>query len=214
MCSSICTLALGIRFLMTAMRQNEGLAEEAGAAVMSACDTYLKQDDIPTGLALASSAIKIDEASAERIGGLYLEHARRLAASQEKEDAMRARWLLRRCVSMKVGASGAAGKLLEELGAGDGERIPLAAPVKGLLAHYPFNGNALDLSGNGQHAEVRGAIPTTDRFGDADSACYFDGKSAWIDCGDGIELADTSFSVVAWVKGVPRASTLVVSQGG
>lgn len=47
----------------------------------------------------------------------------------------------------------------------------------GLIAHYPFNGNAKDASGNGNHGTVNGAILTTDRFGKANSAYYFDGSS-------------------------------------
>ncbi len=36
---------------------------------------------------------------------------------------------------------------------------------EGLVAYYPFNGNADDESGNGNHGTVNGATPTTDRFG-------------------------------------------------
>lgn len=35
----------------------------------------------------------------------------------------------------------------------------------GLVAYYPFTGNALDSSGNGYNGSVSGAILTTDRFG-------------------------------------------------
>ena len=100
----------------------------------------------------------MDPSRGDRIPKDYLKHASRLAASQDKQDAIRARWLLGRCVSMKVSASEAAGQLLEQLGVGDDERTPFTAPVKGQLAHYPFSGNALDVSGNGRHANVRGAI--------------------------------------------------------
>ncbi|MFP6661705.1 MAG: hypothetical protein VCB78_09620, partial [Myxococcota bacterium] len=40
----------------------------------------------------------------------------------------------------------------------------------GLVASYEFTGNALDSSGNENHGVVHGAIPTTDRFGNANSA--------------------------------------------
>jgi hypothetical protein len=40
-----------------------------------------------------------------------------------------------------------------------------------LVAYYPFNGNALDESGNGNNGTVVGATLTTDRFGNANS-CY------------------------------------------
>jgi hypothetical protein len=45
----------------------------------------------------------------------------------------------------------------------------------GLVAHYPFNGNANDESGNGNHGTVHGAKLTQDRFGNPNSAYYFDG---------------------------------------
>ena len=45
----------------------------------------------------------------------------------------------------------------------------------GLVAYYPFNGNAQDMSGNGNHGTVRGAMLTTDRFGNTQSAYSFDG---------------------------------------
>ncbi|MBI9030463.1 hypothetical protein JEZ13_00465 [bacterium] len=51
----------------------------------------------------------------------------------------------------------------------------------GLIAYYPLNGNAYDESGNGNHGEVYGATPTTDRFGYVDSAYEFDGINDYID---------------------------------
>jgi hypothetical protein len=50
----------------------------------------------------------------------------------------------------------------------------------GLVAYYPFNGNANDESGNGYNGTVDGATLTTDRFGNASSAYYFDGKDDFI----------------------------------
>jgi len=49
-------------------------------------------------------------------------------------------------------------------------------PTNGLLAYYPFNGNAKDKSGNGIDGIVNGATLTTDRKG-SNSAYLFDGKS-------------------------------------
>ena len=43
----------------------------------------------------------------------------------------------------------------------------------GLVAYYPFNGNADDASGNGNDGIVNGARPTTDRFGRSSSAYRF-----------------------------------------
>ena len=40
----------------------------------------------------------------------------------------------------------------------------------GLVAYYPFNGNADDLSGNGNHGTLYGTLLTNDRFGNPNSA--------------------------------------------
>ena len=50
----------------------------------------------------------------------------------------------------------------------------------GLVAFYPFNGNANDESGNSNNCEVKGAGLTTNRFGESNSAYYFDGNSDMI----------------------------------
>jgi hypothetical protein len=44
-----------------------------------------------------------------------------------------------------------------------------------LVAYYPFDGNAKDESGNGNHGGVSGATLTLDRHGATDSAYLFDG---------------------------------------
>ena len=71
----------------------------------------------------------------------------------------------------------------------------------GLVAYYPFNGNANDESGNGHNGIVNGATLTADRFGNANKAYSFDGTGT-------IDLTGTSslnfltggFSLVAWAK--------------
>ncbi|MFC1577624.1 LamG-like jellyroll fold domain-containing protein [Thermodesulfobacteriota bacterium] len=50
----------------------------------------------------------------------------------------------------------------------------------GLVAHWPFNSNANDEGGNGSHGIIHGAILTTDRFGNPDSAYSFDGINDYI----------------------------------
>ena len=52
---------------------------------------------------------------------------------------------------------------------------------EGLVAYYPFNGNANDESGNGNDGTVNGAALTEDRFGNTDSAYRFDGMNDYID---------------------------------
>jgi len=50
----------------------------------------------------------------------------------------------------------------------------------GLIAYYPFNGNANDEAGYGYHGIVYGATPTLDRFGNFSAAYYFDGIEDFI----------------------------------
>ncbi|AXY74005.1 hypothetical protein D3H65_08415 [Paraflavitalea soli] len=53
--------------------------------------------------------------------------------------------------------------------------------TQGLMAYYPFNGNANDVSGNGNHGLIRnGTTLTADRFGAPNSAYYFDGIDDFI----------------------------------
>jgi hypothetical protein len=54
-------------------------------------------------------------------------------------------------------------------------------PTQGLELYYPFNGNANDLSGNGNNGTVAGATLTADRFGVVKSAYSFDGSTSTID---------------------------------
>lgn len=55
---------------------------------------------------------------------------------------------------------------------------PMSTKLKsGLVAYYPFNGNAFDASGNGNNGNVAGAILTTDRFGSSNSAFYFSSQN-------------------------------------
>ena len=51
----------------------------------------------------------------------------------------------------------------------------------GLVAYYPFNGDAKDYSGNNNHGVVDGPVLTTDRFGQDNSAFRFDGIKAMVE---------------------------------
>jgi Concanavalin A-like lectin/glucanases superfamily len=48
------------------------------------------------------------------------------------------------------------------------------------IADYPFNASAEDISGNGYHGTVNGAVLSEDRFGNSNSAYYFDGIDDYI----------------------------------
>jgi len=73
--------------------------------------------------------------------------------------------------------------------------------IKDLVAYYPFNGNARDASGNGNHGEVCGPKLTDDRFGRYRSAYYFDGRDDFITVPYAPSLNPTdAITVSAWVK--------------
>jgi len=74
------------------------------------------------------------------------------------------------------------------------------AQTNGLVAHYPFNGDVNDESGNGNDGIVNGATLTTDRFGNANSAYSFDGVDDNITITDNGDLSLTTFTVAAWMK--------------
>jgi len=54
-------------------------------------------------------------------------------------------------------------------------------PTVGLVAYYPFSGNANDMSGHGYNGTVVGASLILDRFGNQNSAYSFNGTSSYID---------------------------------
>ena len=60
------------------------------------------------------------------------------------------------------------------------QNIPSYVPTNGLVGYWPFNGNANDESGNGNHGTVNGATLSSDRNGAANSAYDFDGVSNFI----------------------------------
>jgi hypothetical protein len=75
----------------------------------------------------------------------------------------------------------------------------------GLVAYYPFNGNADDESGNGNHGTVHGATLTEDRLGIPDSAYAFDGVDDYIivsdsDTADALDVPGDQISLLAWVR--------------
>ena len=53
------------------------------------------------------------------------------------------------------------------------QNVPSYVPTNGLVGWWPFNGNANDESGNGNHGTVNGATLAADRNGNANSAYSF-----------------------------------------
>ncbi|KPA17873.1 Laminin G, subdomain protein 2 domain protein [Candidatus Magnetomorum sp. HK-1] len=69
----------------------------------------------------------------------------------------------------------------------------------GLVAWYPFDGDAKDASGNGNHGTVHGAILNS---GVINNAYKFDGNDDYISIPDSslLNFGSNSFSICAWIK--------------
>lgn len=74
--------------------------------------------------------------------------------------------------------------------------------TSGLVACYPFDGNANDNSGKSGNGIVNGATLTTDRFGNANSAYQFNGTNNFIRVPHNPQLNVTAdgLSVTVWFK--------------
>jgi len=76
-------------------------------------------------------------------------------------------------------------------------------PTNGLVAWLPFNGNSNDESGNGNNGKVSGGVSlTVDRFGNTNSAYFFDGINS---ANTGIEVpillkGGSSFAISCWFR--------------
>ncbi len=79
----------------------------------------------------------------------------------------------------------------------DSSNIETGIPI----AYYPFNGNANDESGNDHNGTVQGAVLTPDRFGNPESAYFFNGSFANILVPNHEDLNFRSaISVSLWMK--------------
>jgi hypothetical protein len=69
----------------------------------------------------------------------------------------------------------------------------------GLAACYTFDGNAQDMSGNGNHGTINGASPASDRMGNPNSAYSFDGTNDYIEISNDV-ISSSEFSVSFWSR--------------
>ncbi|MCP5408336.1 MAG: hypothetical protein H6963_03435 [Chromatiaceae bacterium] len=85
-----------------------------------------------------------------------------------------------------------------------GSSTTQASLTDGLVAFFPFNSNANDESGNGNNGVVYGATPATDRFGNENSAFFFDGLDDYISF-DFDTSSDDTWTWTFWIKDDPNA---------
>lgn len=76
--------------------------------------------------------------------------------------------------------------------------------TNGLVAYYPFNGNANDASGNGLNATTNSGVTlASDRFGHTNSAYLFNGSSGFLNITDAVgklnfDTRANNYSVTLW----------------
>lgn len=90
------------------------------------------------------------------------------------------------------------------------EAIPQdRVPEEGLVAYYPFSGNANDESGNSRNGNIMGAQLETDRFSNSSQALYFDGVNDYLELNEMKSFGSSldTFSISFWIK----ADTLEVT---
>jgi len=81
----------------------------------------------------------------------------------------------------------------------------------GLVAFYPFNGNAIDISGNDNNGTVNGATLVANRLGRPSSAYSFSGQSNWITIPNSPSIDITGpISICGWLKASSNDSFMVV----
>jgi hypothetical protein len=79
----------------------------------------------------------------------------------------------------------------------------LASLSDGLVAYYPFNGNADDASGNGNNGVITGATLTADRFGQANGAYFYNGSGDFLQVPASTSLnvgLSDGLTVSAWIE--------------
>ncbi len=74
-------------------------------------------------------------------------------------------------------------------------------PTGSLICYYPFSGNANDASGNNNNGIVNGAMLTTDRHGNLNSAYFFNGTTSSIDVANNSTLNFQNYITINfWMK--------------
>jgi len=85
-------------------------------------------------------------------------------------------------------------------------------PANGLIAWYPFNGNANDESGNGHNGTPQGATLIMDRFGNANKAYSFDGTNDFISFNAPLITGQMPVSFTFWAKSNYSGSQDIMGQ--
>jgi hypothetical protein len=89
------------------------------------------------------------------------------------------------------------------------------ATYSGLVAYYPFNGNANDESGNGNNGTLNGASFIYDRFNNTGKAVLFNGSSSVVTIKDTpLVRINPELTLSAWVKRTRFGIDMILEKGG
>ena len=77
------------------------------------------------------------------------------------------------------------------------QNVPNYVPTNGLVGWWPFNGNANDESGNGDHGTVNGASLSTDRDGNLNNCYFFNKNEIKFDIKN--NMFANNFSISGWI---------------
>ena len=84
--------------------------------------------------------------------------------------------------------------------------------TNGLVAYYPFNGNANDAEGANNGTIHGGVVLAPDRFGSNNSAYTFNGVDGYIDVGNPVGNNPSNLTATAWVKILSRETSGIVAE--
>ncbi|MBN1596662.1 MAG: hypothetical protein JW894_00045, partial [Bacteroidales bacterium] len=88
-------------------------------------------------------------------------------------------------------------------------------PAVSLVAFYPFNENAEDNSVYDNDGTIYGAVMTSDRFGNSNSALYFDGVDDYVDCGNDNSINPSeAITIACWINSSDLSLGRLVSKWG
>ena len=91
-------------------------------------------------------------------------------------------------------------------------QVPSYVPKDSLKGWYPFNGNANDLSGNGNNGTVNGATLVNDRYSNTNSAYSFDGVTSHINVNKP-PFINAPFTISVWINVTTLGVNTIVSLG-
>lgn len=84
----------------------------------------------------------------------------------------------------------------------------------GLIAYYPFNGNATDESFNNNDGSVIGASLASDRWGQLNKAFHFNGLSDYVNIADKdtLDMSTNNFSISFWLNTTQHSASSSIFQ--